>query len=62
MDVMQKLREAKRDFISWWAKRLQLLRKMAARVRSTITAKIAIGQAERSVKRKTKQARKKPNR
>lgn len=62
MNVMQKLREAKKDFVSWWAKRLQLLRKLAARVRSTITAKIAIGQAERSVKRKTKQARKKSNR
>lgn len=59
MDAMQRMREAKDNFVSWWRKRMQLLRTMAARVRSSITAKIAIGQAERSVKRKTKQARKK---
>lgn len=58
MNVMQRMREAKDNCVSWWSKRLQLLRKMAARVRSSITAKIAIGQAERSVKRKTSKARK----
>lgn len=57
MNVMQRMREAKDNCVSWWLKRMQLLRQMAARVRSSITAKIAIGQAERSVKRKTKQAR-----
>lgn len=48
-EILSRLREAKNDFVSWWKKRLQLLRSMANGMRSKITVAIAIKRAEISV-------------